>query len=104
AAAAGELLDRGPGEQHAEAEAPPFRCQAYRVQDEDPAAQRLKLYVQVGVEPAAAAAEDGLGDEAEVRVLTVEEAERVTGVVDIDEHDVDVPNVGPGERADFSVA
>ena len=47
------------------------------------------------MEPAAAAdVEDGFGDVAEVGVLAVEEGERVTGVVDIDEHDVDVADVG----------
>jgi len=92
--ATGQLLYCCPGEQHAEAEAPPFGCQAYRVQNEDPAADRLKLHVQVRVELAVAGAEDGLGDEAEVGVLAVEKAERIAGVVDIDEHDVDVADVG----------
>jgi Phage integrase family len=90
---AGQLPDRRPGQQRAQAEAPPLRCQSYRVQDEDPVADRLELLVEVRVELAVACVEEGSGDVAEFSVLTVEQGERVVGLVGIDQRDVHVADV-----------
>src|SRR5450755_78488 len=92
--AAGQLLDCCPGEQDAEAEASPLGNEPYGVEDEDPVAQRFEQVVQVWVELAGAHVEDSPGDGTQVSVLAVEQAERVMGLVDIDDHDDHVADVG----------
>src|SRR5438046_2779154 len=89
----GRFPERRPGQRRAQAEAPPLRCQSYRVQDEDPAADRLESLVEVRVELAVACVEEGSGDVAEFSVLTVEQGERVVGLVGIDQRDVHVADV-----------
>jgi hypothetical protein len=56
--------------------------------------QRLQSLVQLSVQLAAADIEDGSGDMAELGVLIVEQGEGIAGLVDIDERDVHVANVG----------
>src|SRR6266446_2072848 len=72
AGSAGQLPDGCPGQQRAHAEAPPLRYQPDRVQDQDPAAGRLELFIEVRVEPAVACVEEGAGDVTEFSVLAVE--------------------------------
>ena len=85
AGTAKQLPDRRPGQQCAQAEAPPLRYQSYRVQDEDPVADRLELLVEVRIEPAVACVEESSSDVAEFSVLTVEQGERVAGLAGIDQ-------------------
>ena len=97
--AAGQLLDRCPGEQDAEAEASPSGSEPYGVEDEDPVAHGFEQVVQVRVELAGARIEDSPGDGTQVGVLAVEQAEGVTGLVDVDQHDGHVADVGLHVRA-----
>ncbi len=93
-ATASQLLDRGPGEEGAQAEAPPLRGEAYGVEDQETAAHGFEQLIELGVETAAARAEDGLGNQAEVGFLAIQQAEGVAGVVDVDCDDVRVADMG----------
>jgi hypothetical protein len=69
------------------------------VQDEDPATDRLELLVEVRGEPAGARVEECPGDVTEFSVVTVEQGERVAGLVGIDQGDVHVADVGSARRS-----
>jgi hypothetical protein len=70
AASSCQLPDGGPGQEGAQPEAPLSGFKARGAEDQDAAAGWHKEVVEVRVQ-APAAAEDGLGDEAEVGVLAV---------------------------------
>lgn len=69
-AAGRQLPDGGSGQEGAQAEAPPLRGKARGAEDQDAAAGGLEEAVELGIQ-VPAAAEDGLGDQAEVGVLAV---------------------------------